>query len=142
MFCGPLLVFSSYCIICPSITASDYFGIFKVFIVLWLFNVLYYRASQWVKQIASNLNGHIIWRIGRTFLVNSMDCIQMKTDWSMMLNATFNNISVISWRSVLLMEETGVPWENHRPVASHWQTLSHNVVSRIPRHKRVLNSQL
>ena len=28
------------------------------------------------------------------------------------------------------MEETGVPGENHRPVASHLQTLSHNVVSR------------
>ena len=45
-----------------------------------------------------------------------------------MLNATFNNISVISWRSVLLLEETGVPGENHRPVTSHFQTLSHNVV--------------
>ena len=43
----------------------------------------------------------------------------------MMFNATFNNISVISWRSVLLVEETG---ENRRLVASHWQTLSHNVV--------------
>jgi hypothetical protein len=51
----------------------------------------------------------------------------------MMVNATFNNISVISWRSVLLVEETGVPGENHRPVASHWQTLSHNVVSSTPR---------
>ena len=46
----------------------------------------------------------------------------------MMFNATFNNISVISWRSILLVEETGEPRENHRPVASHWQTLSHNVV--------------
>jgi len=36
--------------------------------------------------------------------------------WFMVFNATFNNISVISWRSVLLMEETG---DNHRPVASH-----------------------
>jgi hypothetical protein len=35
------------------------------------------------------------------------------------LNAMFNNISVISWRSVLLVEETGVPGENHRPVAIH-----------------------
>ena len=43
--------------------------------------------------------------------------------WFMMFNATFNNISVISWRSVLLVEETG---ENHR------QTLSHNVVSSTP----------
>ena len=33
-------------------------------------------------------------------------------------NATFNNISVISWRSVLLVEETGVPEENPRPAAS------------------------
>jgi hypothetical protein len=46
----------------------------------------------------------------------------------MMFNPTFNNISVISWQSVLLVEETGVPGENHRPVASHRQTLPHNVV--------------
>ena len=37
----------------------------------------------------------------------------------MVFNATFNNISDISWRSVLLVEETGGPGENHRPVASH-----------------------
>jgi hypothetical protein len=37
----------------------------------------------------------------------------------MVFNATFNSISVISWRSILLLEETGVPGENHRPVASH-----------------------
>ena len=37
----------------------------------------------------------------------------------MVFNATFNNISVISWWLVLLMEETGGPRENHRPVASH-----------------------
>ena len=43
-------------------------------------------------------------------------------------NATFNNISVISWRSVWLVEETGGPGENHRTVVSHWQKLSHNVV--------------
>ena len=33
--------------------------------------------------------------------------------------ATFNNISVISWRSVLLVEEIGGPEENHSPVSSH-----------------------
>ena len=27
----------------------------------------------------------------------------------MVFNATFNNISVVSWRSVLLMEKTGLP---------------------------------
>ena len=35
------------------------------------------------------------------------------------LNATFNNISVLSWLSVLLVEETEVPGENQRPVASY-----------------------
>jgi hypothetical protein len=40
----------------------------------------------------------------------------------MVFNATFNIISV------LLVEETRGPGENHRPVASHWQTLSLNVV--------------
>ena len=34
----------------------------------------------------------------------------------MVFNTTFNNISVISWQSVLLVEETG---ENHQHVASH-----------------------
>jgi len=31
----------------------------------------------------------------------------------MMFNATFNYVSVTLWWSVLLVEETGVPRENH-----------------------------
>jgi hypothetical protein len=46
----------------------------------------------------------------------------------MVFNIIFINISAISWRSVLLVVETGGPGENHWPAASHWQTLSHNVV--------------
>ena len=60
--------------------------------------------------------------------------------WFMVFNVTFNNILVVSWWSVLLAEETRVPGENHRPVASHSQTLSHNVVWSTPHHQR--NSQL
>jgi hypothetical protein len=37
----------------------------------------------------------------------------------MVLNATLNNISVISWQSVLLVEETGVLGENHQLAANH-----------------------
>ena len=36
----------------------------------------------------------------------------------MVFNATFNNISIISWPSVSLVEEIGGSGENHRPVAS------------------------
>jgi hypothetical protein len=57
-------------------------------------------------------------------------------DWRvrvMVFSATFNNIWVILWQSVLLVEETRVPRENHWSAASHWQILSHNVVSSTPR---------
>jgi hypothetical protein len=37
----------------------------------------------------------------------------------MVLNATFNTNSIISWRSVLLVEETRVHGENYRPAANH-----------------------
>jgi hypothetical protein len=60
----------------------------------------------------------------------------------MVFNATFNNIRVIFWQSVLLVEEIGVPGENHRPVASHWQTLPHNVVSSTSCNKWGSNSTL
>ena len=52
----------------------------------------------------------------------------------MVFKASFNNISV------LLVEENEVSGENNRPVASHLQTLSHNVVSNTPRHERDSNS--
>ena len=47
-------------------------------------------------------------------------------------NATFNNILVISLQSVLLVEEAGVPGENHRPWAGNWKTFSH--VMRVKRN--------
>ena len=37
----------------------------------------------------------------------------------MVFNATFNNISVISWWPVLLVEETEIPGENQRSAASY-----------------------
>jgi hypothetical protein len=36
-----------------------------------------------------------------------------------------------------LVEEIGVPGENHWPITSHWQTLSHNVVSSTPCLNRI-----
>ena len=41
----------------------------------------------------------------------------------MVINANFNNISVILWMSVLFLEENQATGENHRPASSHWQTL-------------------
>jgi hypothetical protein len=48
----------------------------------------------------------------------------------MMFNATFNNISVIiSWRSVLLVEETGVPGENHRIISKLYLPWCHQTIN-------------
>ena len=56
-----------------------------------------------------------------------------------MFNVTFNNISAMSWRSILLVEEAKVPGENHPAVTNHWQTLLHNVVSGPPLYERYSN---
>ena len=74
------------------------------------------------------------------YMTNTDVLYILSVGWFMVLNATCNNISVISWSSVLLVEETVVPGEKRRPVARHWQTLSHNVVSSAPRNERDLNS--
>ena len=40
--------------------------------------------------------------------------------WFIVFNATFSNISAISWRSVSVVEEAAVRGENYRPWASNW----------------------
>ena len=42
--------------------------------------------------------------------------LQVRFDF-LVFDATFSNISAISWRPVLVVEEAG---ENHRPWASNW----------------------
>jgi hypothetical protein len=73
-----------------------------------------------------------IWRTTASIRSSNTPCLEQDSTsqsccfWFdfMVFNATFNNISVISWRSVLLMEETGKHWRI--------QTLSHNIVSSTP----------
>jgi hypothetical protein len=39
--------------------------------------------------------------------------------WFYGFKVIFNNISVISWLSVVLVEDTGVRGKNHRPIANN-----------------------
>jgi hypothetical protein len=43
--------------------------------------------------------------------------ITLRNRGTMVFNVIFNNISVISWRWILLADETRVPGESHQPVA-------------------------
>ena len=64
--------------------------------------------------------------------MNTRDCPTLRI-MAMVFNATLNNISVISWRSVLLMEETGVVEEKTTDLSQvtdklyHYPTLNLNI---------------
>jgi hypothetical protein len=69
------------------------------------------------------------WLIGiQSIDLSEVFCSKIR-DYTMVFNATFNNIAVTTWWSVLLMEDIGVPGENHWPAKGHRQNLSDNVVS-------------
>jgi hypothetical protein len=75
---------------------------------MWCFFVFFYIIS-----VLWKLN---LWKWGSS---RRLQCLHLNRvcDRIVAFNITFNNILVISWRSVLLVEETGVPRENHRPGA-------------------------
>ena len=60
----------------------------------------------------------------------------------MVFKTIYNNISVISCLSVLLLEETGVPRKDHKPAASPDKLTWHKDVSSTPHHEQDLNSWL
>ena len=116
-------------------------------IVLWLINCKPFGRSYRVSSCCFINSIAVI--TGQCILITYNETIytQKKGKFELIgfFNATFNNISVISWRSVLFVEETGVPGGNHRPVvpvASHWQAWSHNVVSSTSHHEWGSNSQI
>ena len=86
----------------------------------WGICSLYWNHQVFVLKLA-----HLICQS----IVHYLCCFKVRV---MVFNATFNNISVISWRSVVLVEGTGELGENHRHAVSHWQTLANNVVSSTP----------
>ena len=57
----------------------------------------------------------------------------------MVFNTTFNDISVISWWSVLLVEEIGIL---KRKPPTCCKSLSHKIVWSIPHHEQDSNSQI
>jgi hypothetical protein len=59
----------------------------------------------------------------REILVNNLQMLALGFR-VIVLNATFNNISAISWRPVLVMEEARVPGENHRWLLSNYSLQS------------------
>ena len=113
---------------------------------------LYHNISTWMDRLKQCRKYNLFMRfwipskifvhLANLYSVNYTVFLALNRVKVMVFNATFNNITVISWWSVSLVKETGVPGENHRPAASHWQTFSHNVVSSTPGHEWDSNWQL
>ena len=126
----------SGCIVCPSISASD-----TLFGIINLICTQTKHQNRWFPNINKlGKKYHIcIVLFSYSWCIFSWYCRLLVTFQMlfglrfMVFNSTFNNMSVISWRWVLLVEETGVYGENNRLTVSHWQTLSHNVASSTPR---------
>jgi hypothetical protein len=92
---------------------------------LYFINVILYASTYtgvqyhmvFVSATVSISNGKIVERVeinthNKQIHDCSLSCFGVRV---MVFNATFNNILVISWQSVILMEETG---ENHRPAGA------------------------
>ena len=94
-----------------SLISRCIFQLYMYYIFSGSLNILVDVQNQYLYFYQLMQNGGRFWLVG-----------------FMVFNATFNNPSLISWRSVLLVEETRVARENHITVASHGQTLAHNVV--------------
>ena len=97
-----------------------------VYVLTKTITIIFIYSRTFIFESIQNLLSTLISIFKKTFALLNRLCLLFAC--LMVFNTTFNNISVISWSSVLLVEETGEPRENHWPVACHWQTLSHNVV--------------
>jgi hypothetical protein len=133
---GPFLketIYSQTCLNWTPLGLKNLFGLHKFNLHRHLVNIFWYICVSeiWPDKVVA---------FGGSLTRETTVMCIMSNHWIMFMvfNASFNNISVISWWSVLLVEETGVPGENHRPVASHWQTLDifvfiliHNILQEI-----------
>ena len=85
----------------------------------WLIFIIIYNDYMHKIEV-KHFNIFLIWHSSK-YIQGVSDLFMSQGLWVMVFNATFNNLSAISWWSVLLVEEIRVPGENHWSVTSHWQ---------------------
>ena len=122
------------------------------FVMLFNLSFSYLSEIDLIAEQFNQLVGGVIWiiRDGKQYITESLKIECQDTEETGKFIDEYIRVGLwcltifqfITWWSVLLMEETGVPRENYRPIASHRQTLSHNVISSMPHHEQDSNSRL
>ena len=119
----------------------QYFTIYRQYFLLkfeqfsWISYTTLFKISRYQRPF---LAGKSTWYcpllryLPSKFLINLCwhlrDLLGLVSIRVVVFGATFNNISIILWWSVLLVEERGAPGETRWPAICHWQSWSHNVV--------------
>jgi hypothetical protein len=89
-------------------------------------NVCRTLIGEWYSYLAWTQS---YWLVGLWCLMSLSTILHTNLGGFMVFKATLKQYFSNIVRSVLLVEETGVPGENYRPAANNWSTLSHNIVS-------------
>jgi hypothetical protein len=104
----------------PSISSFGW-GLSEEKIKMWKVNGRRTTDAKWWQKLTLPLarwsKNHITGHMRVTLFLFVLWCLKP-------LSTIFSYIVVVSFNLL----ETRVPGENHRPVANHWQTLSHNVL--------------
>ena len=82
--------------------------------------IFFSLAADWVAETVG-IQNNILTVLESNFIFDYLQMFQIDLISFIVLNATFSNISTISWWPVLVVEETGVPRDNQKkPWAINW----------------------
>ena len=93
------------------------FKLFSQSSIQWKNHLCIFYALSFCVDYRLRLLARVIWN--NSMLSDIVTC-SIASNKISMLNPTFNNISIISWRSVLLVEETRGPGKNYLAATNHW----------------------
>ena len=96
--------------------------------------IVWSKSSRYFLGTIQQINFHIMTQ--RCFML----CTTYTNGWSIICPLEVRCLTPLSVTA--FVAEIGGPIEIHRPVASHLQTLSHNVLSSTPRHEWVQTHNL